>query len=83
VAGNPSPPAIRALLERLRDVTGLTPNAGVLDASCDEYLGKVEEGLAERPDVAEMVQAIESGTTDLPSGEELASEIERFLRDQG
>lgn len=88
VAASPSPPGIRALLQRLREIAGLAPDTTVLDASCDEYLAKVGEGLAERPDVAEIVQAIESGTTELPSGqvpsgEELASEIERFLREQG
>jgi hypothetical protein len=41
----------------------------------------VEEGLAERPDVVEVINAIESGSEEsLPSGDELASEIERFLR---
>jgi hypothetical protein len=33
--------------------------------------------------VAEVVRAIEAGSSELPTGEELASEIERFLRDQG
>jgi hypothetical protein len=58
-----------------------------LDAQTDEYLERVEEGLSERPDVAEMVRNIEeaeaSGASELPTGEELASEIERFLREQG
>jgi proteasome assembly chaperone (PAC2) family protein len=81
VAGNPSPPAIRALLERLRDVAGVHTSLDGLDAQTDEYLEKVEEGLKERPDVAEMVRAIEAQAEDeLPSGEDLAAEIERFLR---
>jgi len=93
VSGNPSPPAIRALLERLRGVAGVAADLAPLDAQADEYAARVEEGLADRPDVAELVEAIESGDAgddgpgdvgveDVPSGDELASEIERFLRDQ-
>lgn len=81
VAGNPSPPAIRALLERLRDVAGVEASLDGLDEQTDEYLQKVEEGLKERPDVADMVRAIEAQSEDeLPSGDDLAAEIERFLR---
>jgi hypothetical protein len=56
-----------------------------LDGQADEYLRRVEEGLSDRPDVADMVRNIEAaeGTGDVPTGEQLASEIERFLRDQG
>ena len=48
---------------------------------------RVEEGLTDRPDVVEVITAIEAGEdevdeSELPSGDELASEIERFLRDQ-
>ena len=51
--------------------------------TCD----RVEAGLSDRPDVLEVIDAIEAGEdevdeTELPSGDELASEIERFLRDQ-
>jgi proteasome assembly chaperone (PAC2) family protein len=87
VGATPSPPAIRALLARLRELAGITTDLTALDAQTDEYRKRVEEGLSERPDVAEMVRNIEAnegpGTGPLPTGEELASEIERFLRDQG
>jgi hypothetical protein len=83
VSGNPSPPAIRALLGRLREVAGVETELGALDAQADDWVERVESGLADRPDVAELVQAIEAGADDLPTGDELASEIERFLRDEG
>jgi len=83
VSATPSPSAIRALLERLREVASVQVELTTLDGQIDEYLQRVEQGLAERPDVAEVVRAIEAGSDELPSGEELASEIERFLRDQG
>ena len=83
VSATPSPSAIRALLERVRDVASVQVELTTLDGQIDEYLERVEQGLSERPDVAEVVRAIEAGSDELPSGEELASEIERFLRDQG
>jgi len=83
VSATASPPAISALLRRLGELTGVEAELGSLDAQADTYTKRVEDGLAERPDVAELVQAIEAGTTDVPTGDELASEIERYLRDQG
>src|SRR6266540_6148927 len=85
VAATPSPPAISALLSRLREIGGVEIDLAPLDGQADEYLKRDEEGLSDRPDVAEMVHNIEAaeGTGDVPTGEELASEIERFLRDQG
>ncbi len=87
LAGGASPPAIRAVLERLRDLARLSVDLDGLDDQVDAYEHRVEEGLADRPDVLEVIDAIEAGEdevdeTDLPSGDELASEIERFLRDQ-
>jgi proteasome assembly chaperone (PAC2) family protein len=83
VAGGASPPAIRALLARMRELAGLQIDLSTLDEQMLVYANRVEEGLAERPDVVEVINAIESGSEEsLPSGDELASEIERFLRGQ-
>jgi proteasome assembly chaperone (PAC2) family protein len=84
VAATPSPPAIRAMLERLREVTGLTGDLHSLDEQSDEYPERVGDGLSERPDVADMVRQLEaqSESDEVVSGEELAREIERFLRDE-
>ena len=60
VAATPSPPAIRAMLERLREVAGLTVDLRALDEQSDAYLERVEEGLSERPDVADMVRQLEA-----------------------
>ena len=91
VAGTPSPPAIRALLGRLRELTRVSVDLTGLDEQIDPYIEQVEEGLAERPDVADLVSQLEAaqepeslGTeADLPTGDDLAQEIERFLRDEG
>jgi hypothetical protein len=85
VAATPSPPAIRALLERLREVAGLSVDLRALDEQSDAYLERVEEGLSERPDVADMVRQLETVVgedEESVSGEVLAREIERFLRDE-
>jgi hypothetical protein len=73
------------LLARVRELAGVETDLTALDGQVDEYLRRVEEGLSERPDVAEIVRNIEAneGSSDIPTGDELASEIERFLRDQG
>ena len=85
LAGGASPPAIRAVLEKVRDLGEIAVDLDGLDDQSDAYLERVEEGLGDRPDVAEVIEAIEAGEAgeaELPSGDELASEIERYLRDQ-
>jgi proteasome assembly chaperone (PAC2) family protein len=82
VSASPSPPAVRALLERLRDLAGIDVALDELDEEADVYAEKVEAGLAERPDVADLVRAIEADADGDVSGDALAAEIERFLRDQ-
>ncbi len=75
------------MLERLTDLARLSVDLDGLDDQAVAYVDRVEEGLSDRPDVLEIISAIEDGEdevdeTELPSGDELASEIERFLRDQ-
>jgi proteasome assembly chaperone (PAC2) family protein len=82
VAGNASPPAVRALLGRIMELGGLQLDLSELDGQASGYAEKVEEGLTDRPDVAELVEAIESETVEPVSCDQLADEIEKFLRDQ-
>jgi hypothetical protein len=80
VAGSPSPPAVRALLARVAELARLTFDLRALDARCDAYVARVDEGLADHPDVLEVVERIDRGQA--ASGDDLVSEIERFLRGQ-
>ena len=83
VAGSPSPPAVRALLGRVAELGAAHASISTpLDARCAEYTTRVEEGLSQRQDVAELVDRLEAATGGMPSGDELVSEIERFLRSQ-
>ncbi len=81
VSGSPSPPAVRSLAARLRDLARIDIDLDVLDARSAAYRDKVEEGLAERPDVLAIVDQIDQQLDQrIPSADELASEIEQFLR---
>jgi hypothetical protein len=81
VAGSPSPPAVRALLARLAEVHRVDLRFQALDARSEAYLARVEEGLAARPDVKDIVDRLDRDTPP-PSGGELVDEIEKFLRSQ-
>jgi len=80
VAGNPSPPATRAVLTRLMELARIECDLSELDEEADGYVEKVEAGLVDRPDVAELVRAIEAEHPEIPSGDDLVTEIEKFLR---
>jgi proteasome assembly chaperone (PAC2) family protein len=91
LAGGAAPPAVRALLRRLTEITRLRPDLGDLDAACEEYLARVEHTLAVRSELSSMVDDLDADddedddddptpVDELPSGDDLASEIERFLR---
>ncbi len=82
VAGSPSPPAVHALLARVGEFARLELDLSALETRRDEYRTRVEEGLAQRPDVAELVDRLDASVGELGSGDELVSEIERFLRGQ-
>jgi hypothetical protein len=80
VSGSPSPPAVRAVLRRLVELYSLDLDLRALDARAAAYTERVEEGLAARPDVREIVDRIDREQTD--SSDDLVTEIEHFLRSQ-
>ncbi len=89
VASMPYPQASAALLDSLAAVTGLTIDASPLRAAADEARLRVDELVTNNPEHAMMVHSLETsadeveGTSlgaELPSGDELAAELERFLR---
>jgi len=80
VSGSPSPPAVRAVLQRLAEVGSLAIDLRALDARCDAYVARVDAGLSTRPDVQAVVDRIDQDQS--ASTDDLMSEIERFLRTQ-
>ena len=89
VASMPYPQAASALIDGLSRISGLTLDASPLRASADEARLRVDELITNNPEHSSMVKQLElaadenEGTSlgvELPSGDELAAELERFLR---
>jgi proteasome assembly chaperone (PAC2) family protein len=93
LAAPPNPPATLALLERLSVLCELDLDLERLERTSAAWREKVDEVTGADDDVRGYVETLEArfdeeaGSDDswganLPSGDELASEVERFLRDQ-
>lgn len=87
----PSPRAARALVERLASVLGVEIAVDELAAAEAEYVAQVSEAVASDPDTASYVEELEQRADSLdwleeagglPSGDALAAEITRFLRER-
>ena len=90
VAGMPFPEASVALIDGLFQTTGIRVDAGELRHAADASRRQVDDLIQSNPEHIAMVRALEStvdetegnpfGVEDLPSGDELAAELEQFLR---
>lgn len=87
----PSPRAAKALCVRLADLVGAPIPTVELDEAEEEYAAQVSEAVASDPDTQAYVEELEQRADslesfveggDLPSGEALADELTRFLRDR-
>jgi proteasome assembly chaperone (PAC2) family protein len=96
VANFPYPAASVALLSGLAELTGITTEAASLRGEAMTHRRRLDELVANSEDHVALVRQLEAaydaetgepGATTafgpLPSGDELAAELERFLRDQG
>ena len=88
VASPPNPKATRALLERLSDVLNIPIGLGDLAEAAVAWEARVNELVSSDADIAAYVRQLEERDDDqideesLPSGDTLAAELERYLRDQ-
>lgn len=90
VAAMPFPEASAALVEGLAAVSGLVLDASVLRGAADSARRQVDELIAGNPEHVAMVRKLEEsidasegnalGLDQVPSAEELAAELEQFLR---
>ena len=89
VASMPYPQAAAALIEGLARIAGLTLDASTLRAAAEEARLRVDELVTNNPEHSSMVEQLEEaadeseGTSlgeEVPSGDELAEELEKFLR---
>ena len=87
----PSPPAAKALCERLAGVLSTTIDVAELDEASEEYVEQVSQAVATDADTASYVEELErrsdslellEESDDIVSGDALAAEISRFLRDR-
>ena len=94
ISSMPYPAASLALLEGLHDVAGLSIDVGELTGDSAATRDRLDRLVAENPDHQEMVRQLEEvvdtaepaeqpdtpmGMGDLPSGDELAAELQEFL----
>lgn len=86
VSGAHNPKATRALLRRLEQTTGVETGYADLDGDVSDWLARVDEAVAaddeSREYVAQLERQVDSTEELLPSGDDLAAELEAFLRDQ-
>jgi proteasome assembly chaperone (PAC2) family protein len=90
VATVPSPKATLALLGRLQDLLEVPIDMTDLEEAAVDYERRLDEAVASEPEVRTLVERLERQMDDeeisfrnLPSGDSIAREFERFLKEQG
>jgi predicted ATP-grasp superfamily ATP-dependent carboligase len=84
----PSPRAALALCRRLGELVGTDIDVAELEQAAEEYAEQVTEAVASDAETAAYVEELErrvdmmEAAEDLPSGESLAAELTRFLRER-
>jgi predicted ATP-grasp superfamily ATP-dependent carboligase len=83
----PSPRAALALCERLGDLLEFRVDTTELEEAVEAYTQRVTEAVSTDEDTAEYVQELERRAemideSDLPTGDSLAAELTRFLRER-
>jgi proteasome assembly chaperone (PAC2) family protein len=86
----PSAPAALALLNKLSTLLGTSVDTSDLEHSAETYQEQVSAAVSQDSDLSSYVQMLEErfdsqanqGARDLPTGDDLAQELEGFLREQ-
>jgi predicted ATP-grasp superfamily ATP-dependent carboligase len=84
----PSPRAALALVRRFGELLQVDVDVTELEQAADEYSEQVSEAVSSDADTASYVEELErrvdmlSAEEDLPSGDTLAAELTRFLRER-
>jgi predicted ATP-grasp superfamily ATP-dependent carboligase len=91
ISATPNPQAALALLRRLHDLIGTPAGGGELERAASDYALRVASAIADDPDIAGYVEQLEQAADaedearsveDTPSGDELAADFERYLRER-
>jgi proteasome assembly chaperone (PAC2) family protein len=86
--GGPNPKAARALVEKVSAFTGLPAETDTLERAGATWEQQVTSTISENAELSAYVRQLEQvasergGLPEIPSGETLAAELERFLREQ-
>ena len=88
VAAVPNPKAALALLRRLESFTGIAVEASELEDAMDRFETQVDRAVASNPEIEELVRRLEAEqdespglvSEDVPSGDTIARDFQRFLR---
>jgi predicted ATP-grasp superfamily ATP-dependent carboligase len=92
VAAAPNPKAALALVRKLESLVGVSVDAGELESAAADYERQVSLAVQSDPDVQAFVERLEQAAEedepqvrpqDLPSGDTIAREFQRFLRQRG
>jgi proteasome assembly chaperone (PAC2) family protein len=92
VAAAPNPKAALALVRKLEGVVGVTVDASELESAASDYERQVSLAVQSDPDVQAFVERLEKAAeeeeepvdpNELPSGDVIAREFQRFLRQRG
>jgi proteasome assembly chaperone (PAC2) family protein len=92
VAAVPNPKAALALLRRLEGLTGVAIEASELEEAMGRFEEQVDRAVASNPEIEELVRRLEADQEDaddrltpgdVPSGDTIARDFQRFLRQRG
>jgi proteasome assembly chaperone (PAC2) family protein len=91
VAAVPNPKAALALLRRLEGLTGIAVDASDLEDAVEPYEEQVTRAVAANPEIEELVNRLEAEQEEetfaeggeVPSGDSIARDFQRFLRQRG
>jgi proteasome assembly chaperone (PAC2) family protein len=92
VAAAPNPKAALALVRKIESLVAVSVDATDLENATGDYERQVSRAVQSDPEVQAFVERLEEaaeqdttllGPGDLPSGDSIASEFQRFLRQQG
>lgn len=92
VAATPNPPAALDLVRGFEAVTGGMVDKAELESAADRFRSRVSSAVSADDEISDYVKQLEEAAdaedseltlgVDIPSGESIAQEIERFLREQ-
>lgn len=86
--GGPNPKAALALVRKVSALTGMPIELDTMERAADGWERKVSASIADNSELAAYVAQLEQvasergGLPEIPSGDALAEELERFLRQQ-